>query len=319
MGLKYNWIYPNYDENFLKLALKEYNLSNNMAKILSSRNITEISEIKKYISLDFEEGYDPYLMYDIEKAVERINNAIENEEKILVYGDYDADGITSTVLLLETLLSLGADVSAYIPNRFEEGYGPNKEAFEKIIKSGISLIITVDNGIAGVEEVDFANELGCDVIITDHHKIQDTIPNAYAVIHPEHPKGNYPFGKLAGVGVAFKLAHALLDIYPDFLLDLVAIGTVADMVSLTDENRIFVTQGLKLLNENLRIGLKFLLQLANVTTSIDEQTIGFCIAPRLNAIGRISSAKLGLSFLMTEEPFEAKTYAEEIEKFNIQK
>lgn len=319
MGLKYNWIYPNYDENFLKLALKEYNLSNNMAKILSSRNITEISEIKKYISLDFEEGYDPYLMYDIEKAVERINNAIENEEKILVYGDYDADGITSTVLLLETLLSLGADVSAYIPNRFEEGYGPNKEAFEKIIKSGISLIITVDNGIAGVEEVDFANELGCDVIITDHHKIQDTIPNAYAVIHPEHPKGNYPFGKLAGVGVAFKLAHALLDIYPDFLLDLVAIGTVADMVSLTDENRIFVTQGLKLLNENLRIGLKFLLQLANVTTSIDEQTIGFCIAPRLNAIGRISSAKLGLSFLMTEEPFEAKTYAEEIEKFNIQR
>lgn len=156
MGLKYNWIYPNYDENFLKLALKEYNLSNNMAKILSSRNITEISEIKKYISLDFEEGYDPYLMYDIEKAVERINNAIENEEKILVYGDYDADGITSTVLLLETLLSLGADVSAYIPNRFEEGYGPNKEAFEKIIKSGISLIITVDNGIAGVEEVDLS-------------------------------------------------------------------------------------------------------------------------------------------------------------------
>lgn len=156
-------------------------------------------------------------MHDMKRAVDRINDAIENEEKILVYGDYDADGITSTVLLVETLISLGANVSSYIPNRFDEGYGPNKEAFTKIIESGITLIITVDNGIAGVEEVNLANELGCDVIITDHHKIQDVIPSAYAVIHPEHPDGNYPFGKLAGVGVAFKLAHALLEIFPDFL------------------------------------------------------------------------------------------------------
>ena len=132
-------------------------------------------------------------MFDRKKAVDRINEAIENEEKILVYGDYDADGITSTVLLVETLISLGANVSSYIPNRFDEGYGPNKEAFTKIIESGITLIITVDNGIAGVEEVNLANELGCDVIITDHHKIQDTIPNAYAIIHPEHPEGEYPF------------------------------------------------------------------------------------------------------------------------------
>lgn len=318
MGIKYNWIYPNYDENFIK-ELESYSISKNIAKILNARNITDMTVVKKYFSDEYEEGYDPFLMHDMQKAVDRINEAIENEEKILVYGDYDADGITSTVLLVETLISMGANVSSYIPNRFEEGYGPNKEAFTKIINSGISLIITVDNGIAGVEEVDLANELGCDVIVTDHHKIQDTMPNAYAIIHPEHPDGNYPFKKLAGVGVAFKLAHALLEIFPDFLLDLVAIGTIADMVSITDENRIFVKQGLELINEDPRIGLKMLLELSGIDTKIDEQTVGFYIAPKLNSIGRMDSAKLGLTFLMAEEPVTARALAEQIEQYNIQR
>ena len=318
MGIKYNWIYPNYDENFLK-ELESYSISKNIAKILNARNITDMPSVKKYFSDEYEEGYDPFLMHDMQKAVDRINEAIENEEKILVYGDYDADGITSTVLLVETLISMGSNVSSYIPNRFEEGYGPNKEAFTKIINSGITLIITVDNGIAGVEEVDLANELGCDVIVTDHHKIQDTIPNAYAIIHPEHPEGNYPFKKLAGVGVAFKLAHALLEIFPDFLLDLVAIGTIADMVSITDENRIFVKQGLELINEDPRIGLKMLLELSGIDTKIDEQTVGFYIAPKLNSIGRMDSAKLGLSFLMAEDPVTARALAEQIEQYNIQR
>ena len=318
MGIKYNWIYPNYDENFIK-ELESYSISENIAKILNARNITDMTSVKKYFSDEYEEGYDPFLMHDMQKAVDRINEAIENEERILVYGDYDADGITSTVLLVETLISMGANVSSYIPNRFEEGYGPNKEAFTKIIDSGITLIITVDNGIAGVEEVDLANELGCDVIVTDHHKIQDTIPNAYAIIHPEHPEGNYPFKKLAGVGVAFKLAHALLEIFPDFLLDLVAIGTIADMVSITDENRIFVKQGLELINEDPRIGLKMLLELSGIDTKIDEQTVGFYIAPKLNSIGRMDSAKLGLTFLMAEEPVTARALAEQIEQYNIQR
>ena len=318
MGIKYNWIYPNYDENFIK-ELESYSISKNIAKILNARNITDMTSVKKYFSDEYEEGYDPFLMHDMQKAVDRINEAIENEEKILVYGDYDADGITSTVLLVETLISMGANVSSYIPNRFEEGYGPNKEAFTKIINSGITLIITVDNGIAGVEEVDLANELGCDVIVTDHHKIQDTIPNAYAIIHPEHPEGNYPFKKLAGVGVAFKLAHALLEIFPDFLLDLVAIGTIADMVSITDENRIFVKQGLELINEDPRIGLKMLLELSGIDTKIDEQTVGFYIAPKLNSIGRMDSAKLGLTFLMAEDPVTARALAEQIEQYNIER
>ena len=318
MGIKYNWIYPNYDENFIK-ELETYSISKNIAKVLNARNITDMTSVKKYFSDEYEEGYDPFLMYDMKRAVDRINEAIDNEEKILVYGDYDADGITSTVLLVETLISMGANVSSYIPNRFEEGYGPNKEAFTKIINSGITLIITVDNGIAGVEEIDLANELDCDVIITDHHKIQDTIPNAYAIIHPEHPEGDYPFKKLAGVGVAFKLAHALLEIFPDFLLDLVAIGTIADMVSITDENRIFVKQGLELINEDPRIGLKMLLELSGTDTKIDEQTIGFYIAPKLNSIGRMDSAKLGLTFLMAEDPVAAKSLAEQIEQYNIQR
>ena len=318
MGIKYNWIYPSYDENFIK-ELESYSISKNIAKILNARSITAMTVVKKYFSDEYEEGYDPFLIHDMQKAVDRINKAIENEEKILVYGDYDADGITSTVLLVETLISMGANVSSYIPNRFEEGYGPNKEAFTKIINSGISLIITVDNGIAGVEEVDLANELGCDVIVTDHHKIQDTMPNAYAIIHPEHPDGNYPFKKLAGVGVAFKLAHALLEIFPDFLLDLVAIGTIADMVSITDENRIFVKQGLELLNEDPRIGLKMLLELSSIDTKIDEQTVGFYIAPKLNSIGRMDSAKLGLTFLMAEDPVTAKSLAEQIEQYNIER
>ena len=318
MGIKYNWIYPNYDENFIK-ELESYSISKNIAKILNARNITDITSVKKYFSDEYEEGYDPFLMHDMQKAVDRINEAIENEERILVYGDYDADGITSTVLLVETLISMGANVSSYIPNRFEEGYGPNKEAFTKIIDSGITLIITVDNGIAGVEEVELANKLGCDVIVTDHHKIQDTIPNAYAIIHPEHPEGNYPFKKLAGVGVAFKLAHALLEIFPDFLLDLVAIGTIADMVSITDENRIFVKQGLELISEDPRIGLKMLLELSGIDTKIDEQTVGFYIAPKLNSIGRMDSAKLGLTFLMAEEPVTARALAEQIEQYNIQR
>ena len=318
MGIKYNWIYPTYDESFIK-EVESYSISKNIAKILNARDIKDISAVKKFFSDEFEEGYDPYLMYDMQKTVDRINEAIDNEEKILVYGDYDADGITSTVLLVETLISLGANVSSYIPNRFEEGYGPNKEAFTKIINSGISLIITVDNGIAGVEEVELANELGCDVIITDHHKIQDIIPNAYAIIHPEHPEGDYPFKKLAGVGVAFKLAHALLEIFPDFLLDLVAIGTIADMVSITDENRIFVKQGLELLNEDPRIGLKMLLELSNINSKIDEQTVGFYITPKLNSIGRMDSAKLGLSFLMAEDAANARVLAEQIEKFNIER
>lgn len=319
MGIRYEWNLPNFNEEKIKELAKNYNLSDIVAKILYARNIVEHDDILNYLVGDYDEGYDPFLMNDMEKAVFRINQAIENEEKILIYGDYDADGITSTVLMLETLESLGANVSFYIPNRFTEGYGPNINAFTAIIESGVSLIITVDNGIAATEEIEFAQSNQCDVILTDHHKIQDTIPNAYAVIHPKHPESNYPYGELAGVGVAFKLAHALLGIYPEFLLDLVAIGTVADMVPMISENRIFVKQGLKLLNEDTRIGLKYILQKANHKNLIDEQTIGFTLAPRLNSIGRMNSAKEGVELLSIEDDDIAITMVDKIENYNIER
>lgn len=319
MGLKYEWNIKKHSKEIIKELIKNYNLTEVQSKIFLSRNISKINDIKEYLINDYDEGFDPFLLSDMEKSKDRIYSAIEKEEKILIYGDYDADGITSTVLLLETLSSLGANVTTYIPNRFSEGYGPNKQAFEKIIKSGVSLIITVDNGIAAIEEVEFANSLGCDVIITDHHQIQNKMPNAFSIIHPEHPNFKYPFKKLAGVGVAFKLAHALLEIFPDFLLDLVAIGTISDLVPMESENRLFVKNGLKLINENTRIGIKHLLNMSNFNGKIDEKTISFIIAPRINAIGRLSSAKEGILLFTEENEKKAYNIAEKINELNIER
>jgi single-stranded-DNA-specific exonuclease len=175
-------------------------------------------------------------------AVKRIKSAIDQEENILIYGDYDADGVTSTSVMMSVLQSLNANVAFAIPNRFTDGYGPSERLFKQAYDDGIDLIITVDNGISGIEEIKLAKELGMDVIITDHHEPGDILPPADAIIHPRHPKGNYPFGELAGVGVAFKLAHALLGSVPKELFELVAIGTVADLVPLKNENRYFVKQ-----------------------------------------------------------------------------
>lgn len=319
MGIKYTWKQPEYDTEKIDELISKYKITKNIAKVLYSRGITKEADILNYLIGDFDEGFDPFLINDMEKAVNRINTAIESEEKILIYGDYDADGITSTVLMYETLTSLGANVITFIPSRFTEGYGPNKEIFEKYINSGVSLIITVDNGIAAVEEIGFAQSLGCDVILTDHHQIQDEIPSAFAVIHPEHPMAEYPFKKLAGVGVAFKLAHALLGIYPDFLLDLVTIGTIADMVPVCSENRIFIKQGLQLINEDMRLGLKLLLDKANHKTFVDEQTIGFVIAPRLNSIGRLADATEGIQLLTIEDYHKGLELIENIEKYNIER
>ena len=175
--------------------------------------------------------HDPYLMHDMDKAVSLIKTAIAANKKIAVYGDYDADGVTSVTVLTTALERLGADVFFVIPNRFEHGYGPNKDLFQELYEKGASLIITVDNGISGVDEIAYAKSLGMDIIITDHHEVGEVMPEADAIIHPRHPEGAYPFGELAGVGVAFKLACALLGEVPQDLIELVAIGTVADLGS----------------------------------------------------------------------------------------
>ena len=246
-----------------------------------------------------EDLHDPYLLHDMDKAVDRIRQAIEQGELILVYGDYDADGMTSASIVKESLEQLGAECLVYLPNRFTDGYGPNASVYKYFIEQqGVSLIVTVDNGVAGHEAIDLAQSMGVDVIVTDHHSMPEVLPDAYAIVHPEHPEADYPFKQLAGCGVAFKLACALLEEVQVELLDLVAIGTIADIVSLTDENRIMVQYGLEVLRNTQRIGLQELFEIAGIATSdITEETVGFQLAPRLNALGRLDDPNPAIDLL----------------------
>ncbi|TPR25691.1 single-stranded-DNA-specific exonuclease RecJ [Apilactobacillus micheneri] len=285
--------------------------------ILFSRGYKNIDDIKSFLTPQIENLRDPYLMHDMQKACDRIKKAIENNEKITVYGDYDADGITSTSVMYETLVNLGANVTYFIPNRFKDGYGPNPQKYEEIINDGTSLIVTVDNGISGNKSVELANNMNCDVIITDHHKIPDDIPEAYAIVHARYPGDEYPFGDFSGVGIAFKVATALLEEIPEEYFDLAAIGTVADLVSLTDENRILVKYGLQELSDTQRPGLMHLEQLAGLKAdNINEQSISFGLAPRLNALGRISDATTGVKLLTTFDDEVADDLSHDTENEN---
>jgi len=304
-------------EETIKQLTKKLNVSELFIKVCYQRGLTNVEDIQNFITINESWFHDPMLMHDMEKGIDRIVTALENNEKITVYGDYDADGMTSTALLVETLDSLGAMVDYFLPNRFIEGYGPDITAFENIINDGTSLIITVDNGVAGHEAVEFAQNQGIDVIITDHHELPEELPNAYAIIHPKHPDGNYPFTDLSGAGVALKLATALIGELPVELLDLAAIGTVADLVSLTDENRAIVYYGLQMLENTQRAGLISLFNvLGKEPGEINEETIGFQIAPRLNAVGRLGEASPCVELLTTHEPDTARELAEYVDEKN---
>ncbi|MDR0921154.1 MAG: single-stranded-DNA-specific exonuclease RecJ [Lactobacillales bacterium] len=289
-----------------------------VAQILWQRGIQTTEQLEAFLYPSLEQLHDPFLLYDMEKAVERIRKAVENGEQILVYGDYDADGITSTTVMKEAIELVGGEVSYFLPNRFVDGYGPNLDVYKYYIETqGISLIITVDNGVAGHEAIAYATSLGIDVIVTDHHEIPPTLPNAYAIIHPKHPDGNYPFRELAGVGVAFKVATALLDEIPTEFLDMVAIGTIADLVSLTGENRALVSLGLQMIKNTERIGLEELIKIAGIEKStFTEENIGFGIGPRLNALGRLGEASPGVELMTTFDEEESKELAEMIDKIN---
>lgn len=322
-------IKPNYDwqlltgfsdEQFIKVAKKE-GLDPVAAKLLYERGIHSAEELHTFLQPSLEDLHDPYLLHDMDKAVERIRRAIEDYEQILIYGDYDADGMTSASILKETLEEMGAEVQVYLPNRFTDGYGPNQSVYKYFIEQqGISLIVTVDNGVAGHEAIAYAQEMGVDVVVTDHHSMQETLPNAYAIVHPEHPEGDYPFKHLAGCGVAFKLACALLETVHADLLDLVAIGTIADMVSLTDENRVMVKYGLSLLKQTERAGLQELIKIAGIDIdSIDEETVGFQLAPRLNALGRLDDPNPAIELLTGFDDEEAHQIALMIDSKNIER
>lgn len=251
----------------------------------------------------------------MKKAVERIQTAVESGDLITVYGDYDADGITSTAVMYEALLTVGANANYYVPNRFSDGYGPNTDAFNRLIDAGTQLIVTVDNGVSGNTAIAAANERNIDVVVTDHHELPQELPAAYAIVHPRYPGTDYPFGDLSGVGVAFKVAWALLDELPVELLDLVAIGEVADLVSVTGENRILISAGLQQLRTGSRAGLHELTKAAGLNeTELNETNIGFGIAPRLNALGRMGDANPGVELLTTLDDEVAIDLAKQVEQ-----
>ena len=313
---KYEWQFaaPFSDDTFLAQA-KKRGLEASAAKLLGERGIQTEEALDRFLEPRLEDLHDPYLLNDMDKAVDRIRQAIEDYEQILVYGDYDADGMTAASIMKETLEQMGAEVAVYLPNRFTDGYGPNASVYKYFIEQqGISLIITVDNGVAGHEAIDLAQSMGVDVIVTDHHAMPEVLPDAYAVIHPEHPDADYPFKHLAGCGVAFKLATALLEEVPLDFLDLVAIGTIADMVSLTDENRILVKEGLNRIHRTKNPGMRALIFQNHLEPEqINAYHFGFVLGPCINASGRLDTAKLSLSLFLQGEEEAAKTARELVE------
>lgn len=314
---KKRWRLTTPDEQQVQDIQDELNLSSVLAKVLVTRGLNTAEAARSFMEMDASEFHDPYLMKDMDIAVSRIRLAIDNQEKIVVYGDYDADGVTSTTVMMTVLEDLGADVSFMIPNRFKHGYGPNTELFQQVYDNGTKLIVTVDNGISGIDQVEFANELGMDVIISDHHDIGDRLPNAFAVVHPRHPEGNYPFGELAGVGVAFKMAHALYEEIPDHLIELTAIGTVADLVPLHGENRLFVKEGLAALLDSPSPAITALCEVSGIKQQdITEETIGFMFGPRINAIGRLQDADPAVQLFLTDDPVEARSLASGLDVLN---
>lgn len=311
------WMIQSSDETFIQNLRENLSVTPLVASLLVNRGINSVEAAQEFLDTDSQTFHDPFLLKDMDKAVQRIQKAIHNNEHILVYGDYDADGVSSTTVLLTTLRKLGAKADFYIPNRFSEGYGPNETAFRLAHERGFSLIITVDTGIAAVHEAEVAKDLGVDLIITDHHEPGPVLPDVLAIIHPKQPECTYPFKELAGVGVAFKLSHALLGEVPTDLLEVAAIGTIADLVALHGENRLIAKRGINQLKTTNRIGLKALLKIANVKLQeINEDTIGFALGPRINAVGRLQSADPAVDLLLSDNEEEAMMIAEEIDLLN---
>ena len=292
------------------------------AVVLASRGISTAEEASRLLDRSTDRLEDPFLLKDMDRAVSRIRRAVTDRERVMVFGDYDVDGMTSACLMLEYLESLGLDVSYYIPGRSEDGYGLNMMAVRQFHDDGIDLIVTVDCGVTAVEEVRYAASLGMDVIVTDHHECKPELPEAVAVIDPKRPDCPYPNKHLAGVGVAFKTVCALAG--PDGLpavaarfLELVALGTVADVVPLPGENSILVSRGLDLLAQTTRPGLKALLRDTCLDVKrVTSASVGFSLAPRLNAAGRMGRAELSVCLLHTADPAEAERIAAELDSLN---
>ncbi|MCX4303886.1 MAG: single-stranded-DNA-specific exonuclease RecJ [Clostridia bacterium] len=319
--MKKKWEFLKTDEDAVERIKKQYNMSELLATVLVNRNIVEDSDIKMFLEPTRNDFHDPYMMPDMEKAVDRILKAINNNEKVMIYGDYDVDGITSITVLKKFLQARGLKTGFYIPNRLNEGYGLNKNAIKKIADEGYSLIITVDCGISCIEEIKYAYELGMEVIVTDHHEPLDELPDALAIIDCKRKGSKYPFNSLAGVGVAFKLAQAIskkleLD-EKEYLkyLDIVCVGTISDIVPLVDENRVIAKLGLKLVEVTKNLGLKSLL-ITSGYKEINSNTISFGIAPRINACGRMGFEEDALNLFLNEDKDNVLSITDRLNSYN---
>ena len=301
------WTYNKLDNTKIEELVNSLNITRPVAKVLLNRNIEGYDNAKKFLYPTIEQLYDPFLLKDMDKVINRVKRAIKNEEKICIYGDYDVDGVASISIMLKYFSSINYPVNFYIPDRVEEGYGLNKEAIEEIISDGTELIITVDCGISSTDEVDFANNLGIDVIITDHHECQENLPDAYAIINPMQKDCTYPFDKLCGCGLALKLIQALTpgEVFKESIyeyLDITAIATVADVVPLIDENRVIVKNGLDYMTKSRNLGIQALLDVSGLLgKKLNTGHIAFGVAPRINAAGRVGVARVGVELLTTAD------------------
>lgn len=330
------WVVKSQDEVLVKQLSSKLNITEITARLLINRGFTDTEKAASFLAKSDSFLYDPFLLKDMEKAVARIKDAIDKHEKITIYGDYDVDGITSVSILYMYLDEQGASVEYFIPQRDTDGYGLNKAAVNAIADSGTKLIITVDTGITAIEETEYINSLGVDIVITDHHHCRPELPNAYAVVNPQREDCTYPFKELAGVGVAFKLICALelnylnngeynISVIKDMCrryIDLVTIGTIADVMPLVDENRIIVYMGLSLLENTEKLGIRALFEAAGIDISkkerrkITSSVIGYTIAPRINATGRISSAGRAVKLFLSTSKEEAEYLSEEFCQIN---
>ena len=326
-----HWRIHTHDASRVASLEQRAGISSIVAQLLVRRGVEDPAAVDQFLAAKMSGLRDPEELPGITGAADRIHAAIRDRRRIVVYGDYDADGMTSTAVLYLVLGLLGGDVGYYVPNRLEEGYGLNDDALRKLAERGTSMVISVDCGIASVGPAALALELGLELIITDHHEFADQLPAAAAIVHPRLPGTSYPFGELCGVGVAFKLAWALCcraseskrvsERMRGYLLSaigLAAIGTVADVVPLVDENRIIVRHGLKSLRERPTIGLAELARVAGLDkrTTLSSEDIAFSLAPRLNAAGRLGQAQLGVELLTTDSKERAQALAEYIHELN---
>ena len=315
------WEFYNSDEKLVNEICEKYNLNKVIGKIIVNRHVVNDEDVRIFITPTRDDFHNPFLFKGMDIAVDRIIKAINNKEKILIYGDYDVDGITSTTVLKKYLMDRGISVDTYIPNRLHEGYGLNKKAIDTIKERNIDLIITVDCGISAIEEVDYAVRLGMDIIVTDHHEVGEKLPNALAVIDAKRKDNTYPFRALAGVGVVFKLIQALsikLEIKPEEYLkylDLVCVGTISDIVPLEGENRTIAKLGLMLIKVTRNLGLRELIKSSGYK-EIDSNTISFGVAPRINACGRMGHEEEALKLFLAEDLESATQITKELNEYN---